>query len=151
MKTRIETFIRILIVVAYFISPDSKIFCQDTKKAELSLGIGFPEALNIGFKYQIKQSQVGVSFGYWPGDPDSFLFDFNYAVSLCGDYYYHFGNKPKYPDLNPWYARVGLNCWLLDWGSDIEPYLNIPLRIGRNFNFSPKSGFSLDGGVLFVV
>lgn len=126
-------------------------FGLDSNRTELSLGLGFPEALNFGIRYQINQKQVGGSLGVWPGNSDSFLFDFDYVLSLCADYAFHFGGVPKYTDLKPWFGRVGLNSWLLSWGSRIEPYLNIPLRVGRDIPFGPSGGFSLEGGIIIVV
>lgn len=120
-------------------------------KADISFGIGLPEAINIGARYQINQSQIGGSIGWWPGDPDAFLFDFKYVVSISGDYYYHIGRAAKYSDLRPWYVRVGINCWLINWRWEIEPIINIPLRMGRDIYLNSHLGFSLDAGVMLVL
>lgn len=71
--------------------------------------------------------------------------------SISGDYYYHFAGKSKYSDLKPWYVRPGLNCLLIDWNPGIDSIIDIYLRIGRDIYLTDKGGFSLDGGILFVL
>ena len=147
MKNRIRSFSRIILICTSLIFSYGQLFGQG--KVNVSAGIGMPEAINLGFRYQINQSQVGGSAGWWPGDPDAFLFNFSNVFSFSGDYYYHFAGTSKYSDLKPWYVRPGLNCLLIDFDPEIDTIVDIYLRIGRDIYLTDKGGFSLDGGVLF--
>lgn len=146
MKNQDASLFSILLVIGLLFVSYGEVFGQ--KEARLSAGVGLPEALNIGFKYRINQSQVGGSVGWWPGDEESFLFDYENAFSFTVDYYYHFGGISQFSDLRPWYFRTGLNCILVDWDHSIEPLVDTFFRIGRDLYFSDKGGISLDGGFL---
>ena len=43
------------------------------EKVNVSVGAGFLETLNIGLRYQINQSQLGLSIGTWPSVADSMV------------------------------------------------------------------------------
>jgi hypothetical protein len=89
----------LLFITVVFINTD-QLFGQE--KVNISVGVGFPEVINLGMRYQINQSQIGASIGWWPGNPDAFLFNWENILSFSGDYYYHFGGSSKFSDLRPW-------------------------------------------------
>jgi hypothetical protein len=117
------------------------------ERVNLSVGVGFPETFNIGIRYQLHQSQVGLCFGMWPPSSGTILF-WKSLISFSGDYYYHFGGLSEFSDLRPWYLRIGLNCLRINWGgSDINNNLGSYIRIGRDFYLSRDTGISLDAGL----
>lgn len=117
------------------------------KNLNISGGVGFPETINIGIRYQIPdQSQIGLSIGTWPS-PGGWLFNWKSLVSLTGDFYYHLGDSSKFSEMPPWYIRIGLNYLRIAYESGLENNLESHLRFGRDFYFSEDSGVSLDAGV----
>lgn len=113
------------------------------EKMNISLGIGFPELLNIGARYQLKQAQLGMSLGSFPSATEGYFY-------VSGDMYYHFGGLSKLSLRHPWYGRIGLNYLRRE---DKEPYSSSKysysyflLRVGRDFNISKKLGIELDWG-----
>jgi len=89
MKNKVNTSFRVLLIIIFLFSSGKQMFGQE--KINISAGVGFPETINIGIKFQIAQSQIGASIGWWPGNPDGFLFNWENILSFSGDYYYHFG------------------------------------------------------------
>jgi len=119
------------------------------ERTKVTLGFGIPELINIGFRTQINQSEAGLSLGFFPPEEDSWVISWEKMFSVCGDYYFHFAGKSRFSDLRPFYARAGLNYWKIEWEeNDIDNCLSTQIRLGRDFNFSKKTGMSLDAGVL---
>ena len=134
----------VLVFISIVLSNTYQLSGQD--KVSISAGVGFTETLNIGTRYQLKQSQIGLSIGTWPS-PGGWLFGWKSLVSLSGDFYYHFGGPSKYSDLPPWYGRIGLDYLRIGWESDIEHNLESHLRFGRDFYVYENYGISLDAGI----
>jgi hypothetical protein len=110
------------------------------EKVNMSVGIGLPELLNIGIKYQLEQTQLGISLGSVPVKDES-------IVSVSGDVYYHFGGVSELSNKRPWYGRIGLNYLRDETKSLIEKVSYLNLRIGRDFNISKKIGIEVDVGL----
>jgi|SRR5665647_140065 len=124
----------LLLIIDFFLIPREQIFGQE--KVFVSTGLGLPELLNVGIKYQIsEQSKIGLSAGWWPSYSGT-------NISFSGDYYYHFGGSSEFSELRPWYGRVGLN-WIPNWW--VDSYL----RIGRDIYVSRSLGISLDAGLMY--
>ena len=117
-----------------------QVFGQE--KINVVWGIGFPECLNFGVRYQLKQIQIGVSFGSIP-------FIYEGIGSISGDVYYHFGGVTKLSERRPWYTRTGLVYLRDETASSIDNYLYLNLRIGRDLNISRKVGVEIDAGPCF--
>lgn len=147
MKNREKPLFSILLVLTLLLSPGRQILGQ--KKVNITAGVGYIELLNIGMRYQINQSQIGLSIGAWPFS--IYWSDYKNSMSLSGDYYYHFGDSSEFSDLNLWYGRIGLNYFRIYWDSGIENNLDLHLRIGRDFYLSRKFGVNLDAGVGFFI
>lgn len=75
---------------------------QENESLNLSVGLGHPELLNAGIRFQMEQSQLGLSVGVLPGSDDD-------AFSVGGDYYYHFGGSSDFSARRPWFIKGGLN------------------------------------------
>ena len=113
-------------------------------KVTFSPGVGFPELINAGFRYQVAgQSKIGLSVGWWPPSLSGSFFSWGHLVSYTGDFYAHFGRPSELSRLRPWFARIGISH-IRDSG---YPYLMfLYLRIGGEINFDTRNGLSIDGG-----
>jgi hypothetical protein len=116
---------------------NNQIFGQE--KINISLGIGFPEAINIGLRHQLNQTQFGVSVGSFPAEDESIF-------SISGDVFYHFGGFSGFSTRRPWYIRTGLN-YFRDEKISLFEYSYLNLRVGRDFNISKKIGIEFDWGI----
>ena len=144
MKNKMKTLSCIVLLVALLFSPGGKMFGQD--RADLTLGVGFLEHINIGIKYQIlDQAKIGLNFGWFPEtDANGWL------LSIQGNFYYHFFGTSKFSDLHPWYGRIGLNYLRDDyWGLGSVNWWYSHLRFGRDFYLSKKLGISIDAGFYY--
>jgi hypothetical protein len=148
MKNKMKTLPGTLLIIVFLFCTGGQIAAQE--KINISAGAGFLETLNIGLRYQINQSQLGLSIGTWPSVAESW-FAWSSLISISGDFYYHFGGFSEFSDLRPWYGRVGLDYIRIGWDGDIENNLEPHFRIGRDFYFNRAFGFSLDAGVGFFI
>jgi hypothetical protein len=108
----------------------------------ITAGIGFPEAINLGVRYQIEQMQVGVGFGIDP------LYNVSYT-SISGDVYYHFGRESEISYLKKWYGRVVVMHLRDESASYIDKYVFLTTRIGKACSLSERFVIDLDIGVGF--
>lgn len=118
----------------------NQVFGQE--KINLSVGMGFPELLNVGVRYQLEQEQIGIGFGSVPLKDES-------LISVSGDVYYHFGGLSELSSRHPWYGRIGLNYLRDETTTLVDKYLYLNLRIGREINISKKIGIEIDAGAIF--
>lgn len=121
-------------------------FCSHAfgqEKINVTWGIGFPELLNFGVRYEMGQTQIGVNYGSMPHTGAEGFF------SISSNVYYHFGGTTTLSEERPWYARLGLNYVRDETSSSIENDLFLNVRIGRDFNFSKKVGVEIDAGPCF--
>ncbi len=147
MKNNMKALPRILLIIAFSFSSSNQSFGQ--KMVDISTGIGVPELLNIGVRLQLDQIQIGFNIGSFPSEDRSYS-------STSGDLYYHFAGHSKLSNRWAWYGRGGINYQRREltkptypnyhWSSK-ELFLN--LRIGRDINFSPTIGISIDAGASF--
>lgn len=112
------------------------------EKINLSVGIGFPELINAGIRFQLNQTQLGLAVGAMPVKDGT-----SFAVS--GDVFYHFAGSSDFSDRRPWYGRGGLNYWRNESEYAVDEYAYLNFRLGRDFNFSKKFGMQADAGVIF--
>lgn len=114
------------------------------EKINISAGIGYPELLNLGLRFQLGQSALGVYGGAIPADNDD-------GFSMGVDYYYHYGGSSNYSIRRPWYVKGGLNYYYIKEPFNINKYLLLVPRIGRDLNLSRKFGIALEGGIFIVL
>jgi hypothetical protein len=112
------------------------------EKLNISIGMGLPELLNVGVRYQLEQAQIGISFGSMPVKDES-------LISVSGDVYYHFGGLSELSNRRPWYGRIGLNYFREETKTFVDKNIYLNLRIGRDINFSKKIGIDIDAGAFF--
>lgn len=112
------------------------------EKVNISVGAGIPELLNVGLRYQFKQTQIGIGLGSMPKSDGS-------IISVYGDFYYHFAKLSKFSNRKVWYGKIGLNYLREENDYFIEKYVYLNLRVGRDFNISKKMGVQIDAGAIF--
>jgi hypothetical protein len=109
----------------------------------LAGGLGFPELINAGILYQIRQTQVGISLGGWPFS-DELLGSF-FVYSISGDVYYHFDKPSELYARREWFFRSGLTYF--DAGGT-DQHLLLNGRLGKDFNTSEKTGIRISAGII---
>ena len=138
---RLSVFLLILLFVLNF---SNQINGQE--KLNLSVGIGFPELLNLGVPFQIKQFQFGLNIGTLPFKLQS---NTESVVSTGVDFGFHFAGVSNKSKTKPWFSRVGANYIREVRELSIYDYIGVYLRFGRDINFTNKVGVSLEAGFLF--
>lgn len=119
-----------------------QVFGQE--KFNIAAGLGHPELIHVGLRYQMGQSQLGISAGFFPGEYED-------AYSVGADYYYHFGTPSVLSSRLPWYGRIGVYQFSLENEYEKNKYLLLVPRIGKDFNISPKLGIAADVGISLVL
>lgn len=111
------------------------------EKVNLSAGFGLPELLNLGVKYQLEQTQLGLSVGSFPAEDKLFC--------ISGAVYYHFAGTSELTSRRLWYGRFGLTYLYDETDALIDKYLYLDLRAGRDINFSKTVGMEIELGIVF--
>jgi hypothetical protein len=140
MRNRLNLILRSLLLTGILLANADQLLAQG--KVDVSAGIGIPELLDLGVRYQIKQLQIGITYGFWPQTDES-------VTSFGGDFYCHFGRKANLSSLRPWYGRTGITLLHDQLGTTIEKYVYLNARLGRDFNFSEKLGMDIAAGAIF--
>jgi len=116
-------------------------YAKAQEKINLAAGIGFPELINVGVRFQARQDtrQIALSLGFASGK----------ELALSGDVFFHFGGYSRFSERQPWYVRGGLTVLYIGAEeedlTELAPVFN--LRLGRDINFSEKIGLNLDAGI----
>jgi len=118
--------------------------CQGQKLPTLDItaGGGFIEAFHIGCKIQItEKNQICFYYG-------NSLMYYRYSYnSFSADHQFHFGKTSNFSERSVWFFRQGLSYSIDNAAYSETKYIFISLCLGREFNISPKIGFSLDLGL----
>ncbi len=138
MKASKGSYKKLVLLVFIFLPACYPTFGQE--KMNISAGAGLPELINIGARYQLNQSQLGISIGA-----------FEESIAVTGDFYQHMFGSSKYSERRPFYARFGLTYLRDDGERFLDQYLIMALRVGRDFNVSENFGFQLDLGGFFEI
>lgn len=135
--SKISTFhLHILSLCLFFLSFSQIV--QSQEKLNLSVGIGYPELINAGLRYQHGQTQLGLSYGV-AGE----------STAVSGDVFYHFGGRSELSYRRPWYFRTGLTYERIETTNWISKAVWISPRIGRDINLSERIGIAVDVGAAF--
>jgi len=140
MKT--STLTLKIILLAGFILSDNPVFSQG--KFEMSVGVGFPEMINLKIKYG-KDIQIGLCQSLWP------VFHNVPIGPTAAEIYYHFAGKSKFTEQPTLYLLGGLGYfWLQEGGIYDDECKGVPFcfypRIGQSINFSRRMGFNFEAG-----
>lgn len=113
---------------------------EGQEKFNITAGWGSPELLNLGVRYQMGQSQLGASAGFYPGY-------YQTSFSVGADYFLHFGSRSVLSERRPWYGRISFYNYTTEGDYGRYNFNLLVPRIGKDFNLSPKVGISADIGV----
>ena len=106
----------------------------------ISAGLGLPELVNAGIRYDLSPAKVGISIGT----------AFAGALALSGDAYYHFAGSSKLSKMPPWYLRANLTYW--HFGKllfvNLGEAMLLGFRVGRDMNLTEDLGISIDAGII---
>ncbi|MCB7481054.1 hypothetical protein [Christiangramia sediminis] len=121
-------------------------FCrsQEQEKFNITGGIGIPELINLGGRFQFNQTELGFSVGTFPEKDED-------IISLQANLLYHFAGASSLSPRRPWYLRGGLTYSRSETEFELGKYFFLDLRIGRDFNFSEKFGIQIDLGGLYII
>ena len=133
---KIVLFIIFLIMVVY--SFPFPVFGDS--QLDLSIGIGVPEFIKVGIRYNIGQLQFGLNYGFLPIENET-------CTSINGDIYFHFAGSSKYTVRKPWYSRFGLSFVKHKQEQKTSSYVYSNFRVGREFWVSKRVGIGLDVGI----
>lgn len=114
------------------------------ERFSINAGVGFPELLNIGVRYQIKQFQIGSSIGSYSKPDTKYL-------SVSGDVFIHGGKTSIHSDLKLWYMRLGYNYTKKETNESIFEFGYINWRVGRDMYLWKNFGMNLELLVAFRV
>ena len=105
----------------------------------ISLGLGLPELLNAGVRYEVAPVKFGAGIG------TAFT-----GYALSGDFYYHFGKPSQFSLIPPWYVRANITYWQLRkvLFMDLGKVVLLGVRVGRDFNITEAISVSIDGGII---
>jgi len=140
MKNKDKLLYFIILFIIFSSGYDNQVFGQE--KVNMSVGLGIPEFLNIGVRFQLEQAQIGISIGSIPVKDES-------IISISSDVYYHFGGFSELSNRRPWYGRIGLNYLRDETETIIDKYIFLNVRIGRDINISEKIGIEIEAGAIF--
>ena len=130
--------IRLAIIICLTIAGSNPSFGQNTVNGHI--GYGFPDLLNLGVRFQMPQVQLGLGYG--------FLGEFQ---SLSFDFYGHFGGRSEFVERKPWYFRSGVVFFREILDGYTTKLTLLPIRFGRDLNFSEKMGMQIDFGLAILL
>jgi hypothetical protein len=134
-----STFIALTFAL-FWATPFDSLYAQE--KFNVSLGVGVPEFIHIGGRYQIRQTQLGLGMGLIPSTDES-------LISFTADAYYHFAGTSSLAKRKLWFARTGLVFIRDDHEQAVDDFLYLNLRLGRDINLTQKFGLAIDAGAIF--
>jgi hypothetical protein len=119
-------------------------------RISLSTGVAFTEGLNLGIRYQIKQSEIGVTAGVFAFYHDTVNPTYGHYF-FSTSYYYHFYGKSKLSDLKTWYFKTGLS-YTQNTNEIDATYKNVALNfnLGHQINLSKRVGINLSAGAYYL-
>lgn len=149
MKNNAKKILQVLAIFVLSVGFSYQGFGQ--RKVTVSTGIGLPELLNIGVRYQISRTQIGMNIGTWGilGTWKIPTKDEN-IMAILGDVRYHFGRPSKLSGRHPWYVRFGLGYMRYENTNLIEKDLLFVSHIGLEADWSKKFGIEMGVGVMGV-
>ncbi|WP_185152765.1 hypothetical protein, partial [Fulvivirga aurantia] len=110
-------------------------------------GMGFPELIHVGAQANFAQKHgIGITLG------NGFVGRKMYSLNL--EYERFFGKSKKHDYSSTWYLASRLS-YVYNEKSDSDladrEHIVAVIAVGRDFNFSSKTGLSLDFGYLFPI
>ena len=129
------------ILVTLFLCASSFSFSQN--RIGITTGIGLPDFIYAGGKYQHKQFEVGLQVGSMPSKTLKLL-------GVGSHFMWHFAGTSKHLEARPWYAKGHLVYNYDETSARINHLLFSGLSVGREFALSERLSLQLDLGVTFI-
>jgi hypothetical protein len=124
-------------------------YANAQERWNLSVGVGAPEALNLGVRYQLKQAQISINYGIFPSremgfQPSKlFVVSTSFSQHLCG--------QSTLSERKPWFLKGGMSYLRVERESNFARELYISTLIGRDININTHHGCSIGIGVFSPV
>lgn len=110
-------------------------------------GIGFPELINVGTRYQFEEIHLGASFGF-----PVFLDDLHKRMNSVSFFpHYYFAGFSELTKAKTWYLKTGITYL---WGeTSTKTYENVflDIKVGKEFNLSNRFGVGIGAGTAIQV
>lgn len=114
------------------------------KPLEITAGVGLPEVIYVGLRYNVDNTKWGFTLGGIPSGSSS-LFTFG------GDFYSHFGRNSDQMNGSTWFVNFGINHLKENSEYAIEKWLFLKGRIGRSFYLTPAASIDAGLGLMYEV
>jgi hypothetical protein len=115
-----------------------------TKAQTISAGFGIMEFINLGIRFDTNRTGYEIYVGsIFDGGGGNFI--------VGGNFYYHFAGESKFSHRKPWYLKSGIQYAKYKTVSYTDKYMNLIIRVGREFSFTERIGYFLDAGPLFII
>lgn len=114
------------------------------KPLELTAGVGLPEIIHVGLRYNMDKTKLGFTLGGVPSGSSSIF-------TLGADVYSHFGRNAEQMDGSTWFVNFGINHLKENSEYAIEKWLFLKGRIGRAFYLSPVASIDLALGLMYEI
>ena len=135
---QIKYVICTILIIYFSLTVTNRLSGQE--KINITAGFGLPELINGGVRFQLNQVQLGISLGFIPDDYED-------IISVAGDIYFHLTGSSKYSSRYQYYFRLGCDYFRLESEYDLDEYVYLNLRFGKDFDLSKKFGINVDGGI----
>ena len=109
----------------------------------ISVGFGIPEYLHIDYKWHNEQTGYSFALGTLPGS-DEFL------LSGRLGFLYHFYGRRNYSLIKSWYINPGVAYNAVKAEGNIDQYLMLDMRIGREFSINHSWGVFTELGAMYI-
>lgn len=138
--------IALVVVACLLVIQTHAQFLKDGR-TEINIGASSTDAINAGFQYRFGQSEVGFNVGRLFTRLPGYRF-----IAFSPSFHHHLWGKSKWTDLKPWYAKVAATNRYFsmrnnpDFGDQRGRDFLLRVHLGRDFNFSKRTGFTASIG-----
>jgi hypothetical protein len=120
------------------------------ERINISAGVGTTEALNLGIRFQLKQSQIGFTIGSYPYKLNGLPTGTSPYGVFSTSYYHHFAGRTRYSIRKPWFYKVGIS-YLRGVEEDvIYKRGTVNLTLGRDLNLNKRFGVNICAGAAII-
>ena len=109
---------------------------------EANIGVGVPDFVALGGRFQQSQMQVEFKYGIWPGADMP-------IQTFSGNVYLHFLGSSAYSSRKPWFGMMGYTYYDQSKNDAYIRHNFLNFRLGREINFSERVGLTIGAGVLY--
>lgn len=130
------------VLILLFLMFSANSFSQS--RIGIHAGIGLPDFLFIGGKYQYKQYEAGIQLGYFPSSGHKLF-------GAGGHLMWHFAGESKHLEARPWYLKGDLVYNYDENSNFIWHTIYTGARIGRECALTEKFSLQIDLGFSYII